>query len=238
MVNSKFCNFELSMNELNLFTKDLIHHGILIVQRDFNGEHTVLTKKLIIPIYAIAFTLIPISIWTLYDFIKSPNEFWKGCKKYIDSLTSTIMNGVLWDITLGRHAKLNFKDDKLNKYFVYVNTKYSGINIIITDENYPSRIALEPGQHLHDLYNIHKSKIDLHRVIQKYNKPEDIDELYKSKVEITNIKDIMMDNIDKLIERDVHLDTILDKANDLDDKTFEFYKATKNKCCIIFEFFV
>lgn len=189
----------------------MVHiHGIMIVHRDIDGSHTILVKKLVMPLYARAF------------------------KKYINKLTITVVNNVLIDIPLGGYTKLNYKDDTFNNYYVYINTKHTGvINIIITDESYPSRIVLELSQDIHDLYIIHKSRINLSRIIKKYNKPENIDQLYKSKVELVSIKNTMVDNIDKIIERYVRLDTILDKANDLDEGAYEFYKTTKSKCCVV-----
>lgn len=76
-----------------------------------------------------------------------------------------------------------------------------------------------------DTKNTKELSVLLQSIMDKYNNniQEKHQTLYK---EINNIKDVMSDNIDKLLERGEHIELLVEKTDRLDEHTFVFNKRS------------
>jgi len=63
--------------------------------------------------------------------------------------------------------------------------------------------------------------------MEKYNSQKD-DKLTKVKDEITVVKDVMIKNIDKVLERGERIELLVDKAEELDQHAVKFNRQSRN----------
>jgi len=75
----------------------------------------------------------------------------------------------------------------------------------------------------------------LNKMIVSYQDPKQVDKLSKIQQELNETTDIMHQTIDKVLERGVKLDDLVDRSADLSSQSKMFYKTAKkhNSCCTI-----
>jgi len=75
----------------------------------------------------------------------------------------------------------------------------------------------------------------LTKMIVSYQDPKQVDKLSKIQQELNETTDIMHQTIDKVLERGVKLDDLVDRSADLSSQSKMFYKTAKkhNSCCTI-----
>ena len=68
-----------------------------------------------------------------------------------------------------------------------------------------------------------------------YEKSSQFDKMEKIQKDIEEVKGIMIQNIDKILEKGEKLDELVEKSNDLSQQSKMFYKQANkmNSCCII-----
>jgi synaptobrevin family protein YKT6 len=71
--------------------------------------------------------------------------------------------------------------------------------------------------------------------IVSYQDPKQVDKLSKIQQELDETTQIMHETIDKVLERGVKLDDLVDRSADLSSQSRMFYKTAKkhNSCCTI-----
>ena len=71
--------------------------------------------------------------------------------------------------------------------------------------------------------------------IVSYQDPNQVDKLSKIQKELDETTQIMHETIDKVLERGVKLDDLVDRSADLSSQSRMFYKTAKkhNSCCTI-----
>ena len=71
--------------------------------------------------------------------------------------------------------------------------------------------------------------------IVAYQDPKNVDKLTKIQQELNETTEIMHQTIDKVLERGVKLDDLVDRSADLSNQSRMFYKTAKkhNACCVI-----
>ena len=71
--------------------------------------------------------------------------------------------------------------------------------------------------------------------IVKYQDPAQADSLTRIQQELEQTKVVLHKSIDSMLERGEKLDTLVEKSNDLNRQSKQFYKVAKknNACCII-----
>lgn len=117
--------------------------------------------------------------------------------------------------------------------------------VVITDAEYPCRVAFDISRQAIDA--LHATQIDIQPVVkdaalavpvldtllQRYQKPAEVDKLVKIRADLDATQDIMRKNLDDLLACGERLDDIVAKSNDLRDhsKTFVINSKKLNSCC-------
>lgn len=143
---------------------------------------------------------------------------------------------------------------KLNILPYHFETKRGGsmlnnlVSAIITDQDYNQRICARI------LQNIHRNYCDeflmtgeptadqstkmpfLKECVGKFQEPKHFDKITKLQDDIEEVKEIMQNNVQKVLERGEKLDEMVEKSEDLSRSSQEFYKASRklNRCCFLF----
>lgn len=100
---------------------------------------------------------------------------------------------------------------------------------LITDSEYPSRVAF-------DLTNaISKNKNNLVDLFNRYQDPVNVDKILLIQKELAETKEILFQNIDKLLNRGESLHELVEKSENLSFQSKLFAKETKklNRCCTL-----
>lgn len=108
------------------------------------------------------------------------------------------------------------------EYIIYSNKSNNKIIIIITDKDYPSRVAFSMSD-----YIFQNDNIDLDKTIEKYQNPNEADQILKIQKSIDDTKFIMVDAIDKVLTRGEKIDDMIAKSSELSDESKLFYKDAK-----------
>lgn len=70
---------------------------------------------------------------------------------------------------------------------------------------------------------------------RRLSDPGSLTKIDKVKAGLKDVREIILDSIDKVLERGVKLDEMVEKSNDLSAQSKLFYKRTKklNSCCVV-----
>ncbi len=121
---------------------------------------------------------------------------------------------------------------------------------MITDTKYPTTVSKRIMMDILDDFNVvHKpgiersiirSDIDIKNellltIMEKYQDASSYCKLEKVKEDIEEIKEVMINNIELILQRGVKLDELIQKSNDLSENSKRFLKASKkvNSCCAV-----
>jgi len=76
---------------------------------------------------------------------------------------------------------------------------------------------------------------NLSDILDKSQNPNEVDKMYNITQMIESTKEIMKQNIEKVLERGENIDELVQKSKDLSKSSKDFYKTSKkfNRCCII-----
>lgn len=116
-------------------------------------------------------------------------------------------------------------------FYIYIYITETNIYIVITDEFYPRHVVL-------DLINELKVSTDdkiRENIWQKYQDPTEVNKIVKIKKDLEDTKKIMMDSIDKIIERGEKIENLIEKTESLQTSSEVFKVRAKelNSCCNI-----
>jgi synaptobrevin family protein YKT6 len=114
--------------------------------------------------------------------------------------------------------------------YAYDNNKYCITTT--TDKEYPFRVAFS----LLDMISRESETIDINKMIEKYQNPNEADPILKIHQTIETTKTTMVDAIDKVLARGEKIDDLVSRSGDLSEESKAFYKSSKkmNSCaCII-----
>jgi len=127
----------------------------------------------------------------------------------------------------------------------------SGITtVVIASQQYPERVAYDLvvlaanaygqklGTKLDSLSVDNTSEdSDLLDLLKKYETPDEVDKIMKLQKDLNEVKTIMYENIDKLLQRGEKIDDLVAKSQDLSIGSKAFYGTTKSmnrRCpCVI-----
>lgn len=115
---------------------------------------------------------------------------------------------------------------------IYCST-YDKFYIIITNPEYPQTTAFELIKSLRGLDEFNSEEVD--KLFVSYQKPLEVDKVLRVKTELDETKLVMMDSINKLLDRGERIEDLIDKTNQLSENSSVFkVKARElNSCCII-----
>ncbi len=69
---------------------------------------------------------------------------------------------------------------------------------------------------------------NLEEFLKNWQDPAEADKVYKIKTDLAEVKDIMHNNMNDLIERGETLEVMMEKSKDLSKMSTDFYKKAKN----------
>lgn len=131
-------------------------------------------------------------------------------------------------------------------FYVHVYVRSDGLcGSCVADKDYPARVAftyLSSQLSQYEQYQPHWSNITidqnneiefLNNDIIKYQNPNQADNLTRIQSNLDDITQIMHKNIEEVLKRGEHLDTLMEKSDDLSTASKVFYKQAKktNQCC-------
>ena len=104
--------------------------------------------------------------------------------------------------------------------------------VVTTDREYLDRAAFSI---IDAVWREMNNNIDLNKMLEKYQDPCAADKIMKVQRDIDSAKLIMLDSVDKVLQRGQSLDQLISKSQDLSDSSKMFYQDTKkmNSCCVI-----
>jgi synaptobrevin family protein YKT6 len=141
--------------------------------------------------------------------------------------------------------------DGVDKFLMHgaLNSKKVGY-VVVTDGEYQQRVAYafgdkmvealekENGDKVYAAYTTDQTTMKLtglEEQLAKYQSPTEVDAMSKIMKDLDETRDIMVENIDKLLARGEKIEDLVDRTNDLSESSKIFVKRSKdlNRCCII-----
>ncbi|KAL0478643.1 synaptobrevin [Acrasis kona] len=134
----------------------------------------------------------------------------------------------------------------------YVHKRDDGLTcVLVTDKDYPYRVAFDivrktmtdfgdytqkegtySKANTENFYSAYNNT--LKQTVDLYQDPTKGDNILKVKKELDETKEVLHQTLEKLLDRGESLDELVQKSEELESSTIEFYKRTKDtKCCII-----
>lgn len=163
-------------------------------------------------------------------------------KKTIESFT----NDLIHKTEQNTYYKIT---DKIGDYnFTIYGSTFNDFCIIITDNEYPQSTAFQLLNELkmkkHDSLSDNKvnsnskNNLDVQKIdnmFVQYQDPLEVDKLLKLKNTVDEVKIILLDSLDKLIERDDELNSLIERSGKLETDSFRLRNRTKElNCCVLF----
>ena len=121
-------------------------------------------------------------------------------------------------------------------FYIYICTHNDKVYITLTDSEYPSYVALEFIQKLYNLIDKNNISEDILQPLwNKYQNPTQISKLIMVKEDLNETKKVMMETIDKIIERGDKIEDLITKTENLQTNADVFRIQAKklNSCCWI-----
>ena len=149
--------------------------------------------------------------------------------EFIDFFGKTIIDRI-------SHVKKECIIEKDYKCHAFISDKNIGC-VVITDEKYPSVTSFRLINLI--LSNFSDNKIETEimfkNLLEKYQKPENIDPIKNLNNELDSTKQILYKNLESLLKRGEQLDDLIEKSRELSTSSKIFYIKTKkmNSCCMI-----
>jgi synaptobrevin family protein YKT6 len=142
------------------------------------------------------------------------------------------------------------KDTDINVNFYSFKSPNGYSIVLLTIHDYNQRIAFELLDKINNLLceqfnneiikinnntdvNVHIDTIN--NLFTKYQNPNEVDKILIVKDKLDDVKELMIQNIDKLLIRGEKIEDLIEQSNDLSNISKGFSRETKklNRCCII-----
>ena len=132
--------------------------------------------------------------------------------------------------------------------YAILNSDKIGVTMIC-DEEYPKRVAVDLLLKIHGDFKTYCAENSINvnayvkdeelsykyieTLIEEWQDPSKKDNLMKLQSELNDVKDIMQQNLNELLNRGENLDALMEKSKDLSSTSVTFYKQAKktNSCC-------
>ena len=143
----------------------------------------------------------------------------------------------------GQRQTIQFEND-IGKCFAYVQE--NGLaGAVITDNDYPMRVAFTLLNEALKRFELRAfpwqtvdKDVDLDfkeggELLTKFQNPEEADKITKITKELEEVKSIVVKSMDDILKRGETLDALMQKSNDLNEVSRQFYRTAKknNQCC-------
>ena len=159
------------------------------------------------------------------------DDFYFFYRKKIEEMIERVSIELIKYVKLNNCYKIEEKIE--NNNFIIYGLISNKIYIFITDEEYPQRIVLTL---LDKIQNPKINKTEIDNLFSSYKNANEIDKILKLKNELDETKLILLDSIEKLIDRGESMDELVKKAEGLNESSFLLMKGARdmNSCCILF----
>ena len=146
----------------------------------------------------------------------------------IKETIETITNELIKNIKINSYYKIT-ENNKYMNMNIYCNT-FNGFYVAITDLTYPETTLLNL------LNDLTKMDANYEKLFNLYQNPMEVDKICKIKSELNDVKDVLINDIDKLLERGETIEDLMIRTTKLEEtsKTFVHETEKLNKCCYIF----
>jgi synaptobrevin family protein YKT6 len=127
----------------------------------------------------------------------------------------------------GGHNFIKYQPENLDMtVHAYCQSGMGKYVVIITDESYKKRLVARALEEIFDNVN------DLDNLIKRYNQPDQWDKIEK---ELNDTREILLDDISKLVERQENISNLVEKTEEISFVSKAFMKKSKdlNRCCVI-----
>eukprot|EP01029_Cantina_marsupialis_P014373 TRINITY_DN3175_c0_g1_i2.p1 TRINITY_DN3175_c0_g1~~TRINITY_DN3175_c0_g1_i2.p1 ORF type:complete len:203 (+),score=51.87 TRINITY_DN3175_c0_g1_i2:190-798(+) len=134
-------------------------------------------------------------------------------------------------------------------YECYVHLRGDTLGaVVVADVEYPARVAFNLARTAIEKYDegigaIWRSAMKdkpascaaIPALLKQYQTPEHVDKIMKIRKDLDETKGILHQTIDQLLEEGVRLEELVERSDDLSNRSKVFLKDTKklNKCCVI-----
>lgn len=151
---------------------------------------------------------------------------WK-IQENIENITTNLLKCV----KLNNYHKINEPID--NNNFVVYSITTDKFYIAITDDIYLQRIAFTL---LNTLKNSEFDKVEFGKLFMAYQDVNEIDKILKLRNELDETKLVLLDMIDKIIDRGESMNDLLERAERMNENSVLLRIKAKelNSCCTIF----
>jgi synaptobrevin homolog YKT6 len=133
-------------------------------------------------------------------------------------------------------------------YVAHVHVKSNKLAcVILTDKDYPARVAFDVIRRALESFektvpaaqwaNLTADQLfsvsEINALLAKYQSPAEVDQLLKLQSDVDEVKEIMVKNMEKMLDRGEKLEDLVGKTDQLSASTKTFMKQSKklNKCC-------
>jgi len=176
----------------------------------------------------------------------SPFSFWS--RSTIGEHIRSATRAICMETKIGNRQSVSIKDIP---YVVHSYVRTDGLSgLVVTDSEYPQRIAfallLKTLRSYEESDEFTSSKWKeigsdltsepqfMRDNLEAYQDPS-ADKLFKIQKELDELKDIMNDNINRVLERGESLEVLMARSEDLSTSALKFYdKVPKTGCCKVY----
>lgn len=150
----------------------------------------------------------------------------KRIKEILDFVTSTLSDNVQKDQLI----TINDPD-----FSLHVQSYNSIFCLIVTDREYPRNVCHRLIDKIICLDKDSLNKTHLTELLNTYQDPTKADNIFKVKEELKTVHEVLLQNIDKVLERRAHISELIDKTNILSESSKTFLKRSKkqNRTCTL-----
>jgi synaptobrevin family protein YKT6 len=155
----------------------------------------------------------------------------RNIQEFMDFFAETVANR-----TINKNINQNRIKITENDYDMHIYTNNNLCGILISVQSYSDRIAQSFLSNILDEYNIDKNLSLLPILLQKYQKPESVDQIMIINKDLEKTKIILYDTLEKVLKRGENIDNLIIKTDKLSESSKLFYKQAKkmNSCCTLF----
>jgi len=150
--------------------------------------------------------IMSVNIYGLYVYSQDKKLIQQYCPSNIYSIDSIVQNIQL--------QQTNYSAFEHDTRIFYLLIKYDKIVIAVTNHIYPRRVVVRLLEEI-DIWLLSKKSINLSKFYLKYNDFEKIDQLALTQGKVNQVKDLMHENINKILENQIKLESIEDQTADL-----------------------
>jgi len=133
-----------------------------------------------------------------------------------------------------------------NPFVVHVHVRTDGLcGTVVADKEYPARVAFsylskQMTDFERDIANWKNITIEqsmepasMQSNIAKFQNPHEADKISKIQSNLDEVTEVMHKNISEVLKRGENLDSLMEKSDDLNIASKQFYKQAKktNQCC-------